>query len=104
GSATITVTVNDGASRSNSLQRVFTVRVGNPVYQTIYQEAESGSVSSPMNRFNDGTASGLTFVSPVQANTGSARYQFTVNQDDEYVVWCRIRSPDAGTDSFFVSL
>jgi hypothetical protein len=104
GSATITVTVNDGAARSNTVQRIFSVRVGTPVHQTVYREAESGTVNAPMNLFNDGGASGQSFVSPTQADTGTARYQITVNQDDEYFVWCRVRSPDAGTDSFFVSV
>jgi len=104
GTARITVTVNDGANRSNLVQRSFIVRIGTPTYQSQYREAESGAVSAPMGLFNDGAASGLAFVSPTQDNTGTARYQITVNQDDDYIVWCRIRSPDAGTDSFFVSV
>src|SRR5206468_245003 len=37
-------------------------------------------------------------------NSGSVVYRVTVPRTDDYVVWCRIFSPDTGTDSFYVSV
>ena len=104
GVATITVTVDDGAARSNRVSRSFHVTVGTPVRTNLLVEAESGSVSGPLARGVDSGASGGRYVYSTVDNSGSVNCRVNIPQADEYVVWCRVLSTDAGSDSFYVSV
>jgi len=104
GKVTITVTVDDGASRSNTISRSFRVQVGNPTYTTLFMEAEDGIVAAPMSLALSLQASGHAYISSSAPSAGSAAYSFNVSQADTYTVWCRVVSENSGTDSFFVGV
>ena len=104
GSATITVTVNDGAAQNNSVSRTFSVTVGTPPTLTLFIEAESGTLTSPMQSFADANASNGQAVHTSTAEDGAAAFTFNITQAGTYRVWCHSLCVDAGSDSFYVSM
>jgi len=104
GSATITVTVNDG---SVSLSDSFVVTVTPaPPFTPVFLpfEAESGTLASPMAIASDQNASGGQFITTSTFDSGSATYAVDIPSAGNYVIWCRVLSPDGGSDSFYVSV
>jgi hypothetical protein len=75
-----------------------------------FVEAESGTVSSPMQRINDMTASGGQCVQVAAGNnsqntppaTGRAVASFSVPVAGAYRVWGRVIAPTTSDDSFWV--
>jgi Fibronectin type III domain/Bacterial Ig domain len=104
GTAAITVTVNDGQSQNNIVNRSFTVTVSGSSTQTIYVEAETGARVSPMTVGLDANAANGQYVYSTGNNRGTVSFPIIISQTGTYVVWCRVLSPDAGRDSFFVSM
>jgi hypothetical protein len=104
GIATITVTVNDGQSQNSAVSRIFNVTVGAPSSVGLYVEAESGIVTTPMVSAPDANAANGRYVYSPTDSQGSLSVRVNVPQAGDYVGWCRILSPDGGTDSFFVSV
>jgi len=104
GTATITVTVNDGQSQNNTVSRSFNVAVGNALANALYVEAESGTVVSSMVSASDANASNGGYVYSQSNYQGTLSLQVNVSQAGDYVIWCRVLSPDSSTDSFFVSV
>lgn len=104
GTATITVTVNDGQNQNYIVSRNFNIVVGNPSSTALYVEAESGLVTAPMVSVDDLTASGGEYVNAQLDNQGSISLQVAIQQPGDYVIWCRVLSPDSSADSFFVSV
>jgi hypothetical protein len=109
GSATITVTVQDSQPQNNVLTRSFTVYVqagstDGPAAQSVYLEAESGTISSPMAVALDPKASNGRFIYSSRSEQGTVTMRFDVTEADRYTVWCRVLSADSSTDSFYVSV
>ena len=104
GVASILVTVDDGASRSNLFTRTFLATVGSPKVNTLLLEAEQATVVAPMRLVPDARASGSIYVSSPQGGQGNVSFPIQVADSGVYSVWCRVISPDDGTDSFFVSV
>ncbi len=104
GSATITVTVNDGQSQNNTFSRTFTVTVGTPSTRTTYVEAESGTRVSPMVLGADANALGGQYVYSQTDEQGSLNLQLNITQAGDYVIWCRVLSVNNSSDSFYVSV
>ncbi|HKS35949.1 MAG TPA: fibronectin type III domain-containing protein [Verrucomicrobiae bacterium] len=66
-------------------------------------EAESGTLASPMAVGSDQNASGGQFITTSTAESGTATYAVDIPTAGDYVIWCRVLSPDSLTDSFYVS-
>ena len=101
GTATITVTVNDGQAQNNTVLRSFIVTVAVPSTQTIYVQAESGARVSPMTIGSDANAANGQYVFATLANQGTVSISFTAAQSANYAVWCRVLAPNNGQDSFY---
>ncbi len=104
GTASITVTVHDGQSQDNTATITFNVVVGSTSISTIYMEAEHGDLTAPMSIAPDVEASGGQFVRTPTAEGGTLSLTFNVNQPGNYVVWCRVLSPNVDRDSFYASM
>lgn len=104
GTATITVNVNDSQTQNNLVSRSFTVTVSGSTTQTIYVEAESGTRGFPMTVGYDAGAANGQYVYSTGNNAGTVSFPFSISQPGTYWVWCRVLSPDAAHDSFFVSM
>ncbi|MEV2271277.1 glycosyl hydrolase family 28 protein [Nonomuraea africana] len=81
---------------------------GNPV--SLYGEAESGTVTAPMQILLDPAASGGSYVSVAPGNnsqtaapsTGHATLTFAVPDPGAFKVWARVIAATSGDDSFWV--
>jgi hypothetical protein len=104
GTATITVTVNDGQAQNNTFSRTFTVGVGAPPTVTLFLEAESATLVSPMVSGSDANASNGQYIYSTTDSAGAATWTLNIPQAGDYVVWCRVLAADAGTDSFFATV
>jgi hypothetical protein len=109
GSATITVTVDDGEALNNTITRTFTVTVeretsNGATARTVFLEAESGTLQSPMAVAADSKASNGRFIYSSRSEQGTVTMRFDVAEPDGYMVWCRVLSADSSTDSFYVSV
>ena len=109
GSATIAVTIDNGQAQNNTVTRTFTVFVepapnNGAEAKSVLLEAEAGTVSSPMLVGTDPEASNGRYIYSSRSEQGTVTIQFDLVESDTYLVWCRVLSIDAGTDSFYVSL
>jgi hypothetical protein len=106
GSATITVTVNDGQTHSNLFNRSFTVTVGSSFSAgpLIFLEAESGSLAGPMIVATNTGASNGRYVLTQVGEQGTVTFNFGVSQPGDYAVWCRVLSTNNSSDSFYVAV
>ncbi|WP_206061069.1 glycosyl hydrolase family 28 protein [Nonomuraea basaltis] len=81
---------------------------GDPV--TLYGEAESGTVTAPMQTQQDPAASNGSYVSVAAGNnsksdapsTGHATLSFAVSRAGTFAVWARVIAANDGDDSFWV--
>lgn len=103
GTATIMVTVNDGQAQNNSISRSFNVTVGGSA-NTLFVEAESGAITTPVTTFSDSTASGGQHVATQFDNQGALSLSVNLAQAGDYTIWCRVLSTNDNTDSFYVSV
>lgn len=76
---------------------------GTPI-SPIYVEAESGTLATFMTVGTDSNAEGGQYVTSQANEQGTATYQLTIPQSDNYVIWCRVLSVDTSTDSIYVSM
>lgn len=106
GSATITVTVDDGQTANNLFTRSFTVTVieGIAQAQALFIEAESGITVAPMVVALDTNASNGRYIYSLTNNQGLLTFPINITRTDDYIVWCRVLSVDNSTDSFFLSV
>ncbi len=108
GSATITVSVNDGsvaASRSFNLIVITNSTTTNTtagVYLGI--EAEDGTLVAPMTSTNDAQIVTRQFIQTTNANQGTATYNIDVPKAGTYVIWAKVLGATYASDSFFVSV
>jgi hypothetical protein len=107
GSATITVSVNDGVANSST---TFTVTVSgstppastNMVYLGL--EAEEGVLAAPMVVVTNTQNKALRYIWSTSKNQGTARYTINIPQAGIYYIWCKVLAPNYSSDSFFVSV
>jgi hypothetical protein len=67
-------------------------------------EAENAVIVAPMAAFNDVSAVGGRAVVAQSGDTGTVSFTFNITEASVYNVWCRVLAPDAGTDSFYISM
>ena len=72
-------------------------------------EAESGAVAAPALTYADATASGCSYVAgPVGSGSpceqGGVSLNIYAQRDDNYRIFTRVKSPDEGHNSFWVSI
>jgi hypothetical protein len=106
GTATITVTVNDGQAENNLTTRSFEVTI-NPVASsplTFYLEAEAAALTNPMIVAASTNASSGGYVYSPFNEKGTITFNFNAVESGDYVIWCRILSVNDSTDSFYVSV
>jgi len=103
GSATITVTVNDGQSQNNIITRSFTVTISNPASLFIYLDAEAGTRTAPMALGSPTSSAGGQYVYSPTDNQGTISIPINIPVTGTYWVWCRVLAPDNSRDSFFVA-
>jgi hypothetical protein len=72
--------------------------------EAIAFEAEAGVIEPSMEVVADPSASGGAYVWSTIDETGTVSFTLTVTATGDYVVWCRVRSPTNGHDSFYVSM
>ena len=101
GSATITLSVNDGSG--NTVSANFGVSVVARPSQLVYLpfEAENGSIVSPMQVYTDSSAA---YVATTFDSQGSVSFQVAITSPGNYIIWARHLSPNSGRDSFYVSV
>jgi hypothetical protein len=75
----------------------------------MYIEAEDGQLSGGFTIGNDPTASGGRYIEPPlgtpppdQQGLANALYPFTIATPGKYIIWGRIRSPDASHNRFWI--
>jgi len=98
------VTVSDG-SLTASKSFVLTVNTAGaftPVYVT--KEAESATLASPMAVAVDPNASGGGYIATSAEESGTATFTLDLPVAGDYVIWCRVLSPNTATDSIYVSM
>jgi len=101
GLSIITVTVSDG---QHQISQRFNVTLNPPPEATYYLEAESGTVRSPMIVAASTNASNGRYVYSQSSGQGDLTFNLTTAVRGQFVVWCRILSPNSSTDSFYVSV
>jgi len=70
----------------------------------IVLEAENAVIAAPMAAYNDAAALGGRAVNAASADTGTVSFTFNITEASVYNVWCRVLAPDAGTDSFYITM
>jgi hypothetical protein len=65
-------------------------------------EAESGEVVRPMRVSTDELDPAVSYVSTSRDGAGRVTYDFDIPVEGTYIVWCRVRTPSAQSDSFLV--
>ncbi|MEW1843387.1 glycosyl hydrolase family 28 protein [Nonomuraea angiospora] len=104
--------VRDSADTSGGALRVRATN-STPVPGTpdsLYAEAEAGTVTAPMQTAADQAASGGSYVTVAAGNnskssapsTGWTTIPFTVEHDGTFAVWARVIAANDGDDSFWV--
>ena len=104
GTTTITITVSDG---QHLISRSFDITINPPAPSTLatyYLEAESGIVRSPMIVAASTNASSGRYVYSQSSEQGDVTFTLTTASAGDYIIWCRILSPNSSTDSFYVSV
>ncbi|MDL1984267.1 MAG: fibronectin type III domain-containing protein [Deltaproteobacteria bacterium] len=67
-------------------------------------EAESITITSPMQIVSDVEASGGAYIQTTQADSGTAAYTFNIDESGTYKIIARVYASDAGHDSFYVKI
>jgi len=64
-------------------------------------EAETGTLTSPMQRVADSLASGNAYIMTATGNSGTAVYSFNIATAGTYKIVARVYAQDGGTNSFY---
>ncbi len=106
GSATISVTVSDSQTANATVTRTFSVDVAAPPAgpATYFLEAEAGALVSPMIVAASTNASNGRYVYSQSSDIGSVTFRVTNTIAGNFILWCRILSPNASQDSFYVAV
>ena len=67
-------------------------------------EAQSGTITSPMQIVSDAEASGGAYIQTIQADSGTAAYTFNIDESGTYKIIARVYASDGGSDSFYVKI
>ncbi len=64
-------------------------------------EAESGTLTSPMQIISDSSASGGSYIRTNTVDQGTASYSFNIANAGVYKIIARVYAPDGASDSFY---
>ncbi len=106
GSAIISVTVSDGQAANATVTRTFNVDVAAPPAApvTYFLEAEAGALVSPMIVAASTNASNGRYVYSQSTEVGSVTFRVTNTVAGNFILWCRVLSPNSAQDSFYVAV
>lgn len=107
GQDSFTFDVNNGFETSLAATVAINVIAGDlPPGGTPITEIEdaAASVTGTMTVATDANASNGSFLTTTTPETGTATFIFRVDEEADYVVWCRVKTPSAAADSFYVDL
>jgi hypothetical protein len=105
GTTFVQVTVEDEEGRFHVTSQRFAVVIKPSVAkQVMYREAESGSKDAFISTEEDSSAAGGQYVYGAKPGSGRVSVTFDVPIGGNYVLWCRVLSPNNATDSFYVAL
>ena len=101
---------NSGSPRVNATGSTATCQTTPP--ETVTAEAESGTLTAPMQASSDGNASGGQYIAVAAGNNsksaapanGSSVLPFTVTTGGTYKLWGRAIAPTDADDSFWVRI
>jgi Fibronectin type III domain len=102
GDNVITVTAHDAAG--NSGVDTLTVTYTPPDTADHIIEAQSGTISSPMQIVSDSDASGGAYIQTTQVDSGTAAYTFNIDESGTYKIIAKVYALDAAHDSFYVKI
>ncbi len=107
GQDSFTFDVNDGYETSLAATVSINVIAGNPppggTPVTEIEDA-AASITGTMTAATDANASNGSFLTTTEPENGTATFMFRVEEEADFVVWCRVKTPSAASDSFYVSL
>jgi dienelactone hydrolase len=115
GTHTITLTVTDNDGNIDTDDVIITVNPGGTTGdESIWLEAECGTVGSLWNTVSDGNASNDKYVTVQSGNnstesapsnpSGQISYTFNVSEGGSYSLWARVITPNGNDDSFWISV
>ena len=67
-------------------------------------EAQSGTITSPMQIVSDAEASGGAYIQTTQVDSGTAAYTFNIDESGIYKIIASVYALDAAHDSFYVKI
>lgn len=67
-------------------------------------EAQSGTITSPMQIVSDVDASEGAYIQTTQVNSGTAVYAFNIEESGIYKIIAKVYALDGGSDSFYVKI
>ena len=102
-STTYTYTVSAYDAAGNESNQSSSASATTPAALAVI-EAQSGTITSPMQIVSDAEASGGAYIQTVQANSGTAVYAFYIDESGIYKIIARVYAFDAGSDSFYVKI
>ena len=74
------------------------------VYANIILEAESGSITEPMQVVTSSEASGGEYIVSTVGGGGEASYTFTVANTGDYYIWALAKAENGKSDSFYIKM
>ena len=96
--------MNDGAGQCEHELRAIGEVVTSPAV-TLTIPAETGTLVAPMAVLTDPLDGQWKYITHVGGFPGQRRrIIFRSTEAGDYLIWCRVLSPDTGNDSFFVKM
>ena len=102
-STTYTYTVSAYDAEGNESSQSSSASASTPAAPA-FIEAQSGTITSPMQIVSDVEASGGAYIQTIQADSGTAAYTFNIDESGIYKIIARVYASDGGSDSFYVKI
>jgi hypothetical protein len=102
-STTYTYTVSAYDAEGNESSQSFSASA-TTLEASAFIEAQSGTITSPMQTVSDPDASEGAYIQTIQAGSGTAAYAFNIDEFGTYKIIARVYALDGGSDSFYVKI
>ncbi|HLC78935.1 MAG TPA: Calx-beta domain-containing protein [archaeon] len=104
GTETITLTLTTSVLYTTNQQNSATISItdNDTLNTSTTFEAESGAITAPFNVSTNYISQPVEITNPTQA--GRASYQFTINEQADYIINAVVNAPTTSADSFFVNI